>query len=197
MTALHIGTRSDRAAVPPIVVAVPARDGLLTVTCPHCMEAFFAMHATDAAHAITLAQALEAVQEAHAQDIVVVERREPGMKPPIVPTPTPVTDRREYATARQSRATAHETTARQTRTRTPDPIVAMGRAPFRYKVLDRRRHPNLTPSRAKVYNVVAKYPDGLLARDIIKKARVSHGTVQQTLNWLRSHKLVKGEPESE
>lgn len=196
MTALHIGTRrSDRSTpAPPVVVAVPGGDGVYTVTCPHCVEAFFAVMATDQAHAVTLAQALDVLQDATAQEVRLLDRRHDG------DGHGPATERRHTSLTTAARAVAkdaHAATRTPAKHATPTAVVALGRAPFRYRATDRRRKPELTPSRERVYRVVAKNPNGVLARDIIKRARVSHGTVQQTLNWLRAHKLVIGEPDTE
>lgn len=50
----------------------------------------------------------------------------------------------------------------------------------------------LAPTRAKVYKALkSSGDDGLTARQLKSVCRLPHGSVQQTLNWLRTHKLVK------
>jgi hypothetical protein len=61
---------------------------------------------------------------------------------------------------------------------------------YRYKVADRRLRPELSPTRTKVYETLLAHPEGLVSRQLMTKARLVHGSVQQTLNWLREHKLV-------
>lgn len=48
----------------------------------------------------------------------------------------------------------------------------------------------LSPVRTKVLAAIHENTrTGLLAKDIMKKAKLPHGSVQQTLNWLRNHKV--------
>ena len=59
---------------------------------------------------------------------------------------------------------------------------------------DGRRVPVLSATRRLVYNTIASTQDGLLAREVGVKAGIGHGTVQQTLHYLRDKGLVKAEP---
>lgn len=74
----------------------------------------------------------------------------------------------------------------------PTPIE-IDRARFRYIPTDARRKPALSATRASVYESIraSKNPLGLLARDILAETKLTHGSVQQTLNWLRGQKLIK------
>lgn len=50
---------------------------------------------------------------------------------------------------------------------------------------------DLAPKQKRVLKVLhANYRTGLVARDIMRKARLPHGSVQSTLNWLRAHNYV-------
>lgn len=72
----------------------------------------------------------------------------------------------------------------------PRPVVSRPR--FRYQVVDRRRtYPELSARRAQVYNALLKSPNGLVYKDLKTRTHLVHGTIQQTLNWLRNAKLVK------
>lgn len=64
---------------------------------------------------------------------------------------------------------------------------------FVYHCADRRTRPALTPVRGKVYDALKASPKGLVYSDIRKKTKLVHGSVQQTLNWLRNHKYVVAE----
>lgn len=68
---------------------------------------------------------------------------------------------------------------------------------FRYFAVDRRKHPkDLSDARAKVYRYVEKSGGkGIIARELVAKG-IPHGTVQQTLNWLRHNELVRSEEEA-
>ncbi len=74
------------------------------------------------------------------------------------------------------------------------------KAHLKYYPADRRVKPEslekfgMSPTRLKVYKVIYRNAKrGLLARDIMTKTELPHGSVQQTLHWLREHKMVKGE----
>jgi hypothetical protein len=45
-------------------------------------------------------------------------------------------------------------------------------------------------AKEKVVQTLLKAPDGALARDIIEKTGLPHGSVQQALGWLRDHDYV-------
>lgn len=64
---------------------------------------------------------------------------------------------------------------------------------FVYHCADRRVRPALTPVRGKVYDALKASPKGLVYSDLRKKTKLVHGSVQQTLNWLRNHKYVVAE----
>lgn len=73
------------------------------------------------------------------------------------------------------------------------------RARLKYAVADRRLTPEraktygMSDTRLKVYRTLYGAKQGLLARDLMAKTKLPHGSIQQTLNWLRGHKLVNGE----
>lgn len=83
-------------------------------------------------------------------------------------------------------ATQHAQDARQ----------RVDRARLKYLVADKRLTPQraetfgMSRTRLKVYKVIYKHKTGLLARDLMKQTGLPHGSIQQTLNWLRGHKLV-------
>lgn len=91
--------------------------------------------------------------------------------------------------SRMPLATAHTTQAR----------TNIERARLRYTVADKRLTPKraevfgMSKTRLKVYKALYSHKKGLLARDVMEQAKLPHGSVQQTLNWLRSHKLVAAE----
>lgn len=84
----------------------------------------------------------------------------------------------------------------------PEPSQPPPRPRFRYTAADRRRTPEnaafygLSPTRQKVYKAVWGAKRGLLAKDIMQKCKLPHGSVQQTLHWLREHKMIEHEEES-
>lgn len=76
------------------------------------------------------------------------------------------------------------------------PFAGMAQPRFRYtSALHHRTNIaklDLSPTRTKVLQTIHESGKaGLLARDIIRKAGLPHGSVQQTLNWLRNHKQVR------
>lgn len=84
---------------------------------------------------------------------------------------------------------------RETAPRT-SPLAGVAQPRFRYtSALHHRTNIaklDLSPTRAKVLQTIHDSGKaGLLSRDIIKKAGLPHGSVQQTLNWLRNHKQVR------
>lgn len=70
---------------------------------------------------------------------------------------------------------------------------AVIRPRFRYSVADRRKHPELSATREKVYRALLAAPQGLVYRDLKARTKLVHGSVQQTLNWLRNAGLVAAE----
>lgn len=55
---------------------------------------------------------------------------------------------------------------------------------------------HLTPTRMRALKVIHDAGKaGLLARDIVKRSKLPHGSVQQTLHWLREQQLVNAEKE--
>lgn len=72
--------------------------------------------------------------------------------------------------------------------RSASPIA---RPRYRYYATERRVRPVLSDVRAKVYDTLRAHPDGMLSRELIKKTKLVHGSIQQTLNWLRSAKMVR------
>lgn len=94
----------------------------------------------------------------------------------------PVTEPTPAATRRREDTTPVRTLrARVTRPR------------FVYHCADRRVRPALTPVRGKVYDALRATPKGLVYSQLRKKTKLVHGSVQQTLNWLRNHKYVVAE----
>lgn len=74
------------------------------------------------------------------------------------------------------------------------------RPKFCYHAKDKRMTPEnaakygLSTTRLKVYKAIySGSKKGLLAKDIMKRCNLPHGSVQQTLNWLRNHRLVSHE----
>lgn len=101
---------------------------------------------------------------------------------------------REHSDANGSRAIAHETaTAPVSETDTSRPRR------LRYtSTVDGRRNIDklpLSPTRRKVLKAVHRVgKDGILAKQVLARTKLPHGSVQQTLNWLRNHKFVHAEP---
>lgn len=79
----------------------------------------------------------------------------------------------------------------KTPVRTLRSATPIARPRYRYYVVDRRVRPVLSDVRGKVYDTLRAQPDGMLSRELIKKTKLVHGSVQQTLNWLRSAKMVR------
>lgn len=79
--------------------------------------------------------------------------------------------------------------------------AALDRARMFYRPADKRLTPEkakaygMSATRLKVYRTVYMHANKgqVLARDVMTKTKLPHGSVQQTLNWLRSQRLVKGE----
>lgn len=73
------------------------------------------------------------------------------------------------------------------------------RPKFCYHAKDKRMTPDtagrygLSPTRLRVYRAIYGAKKGLLAKDIMTKLKMPHGSVQQTLNWLRNQRLVSHE----
>jgi hypothetical protein len=90
------------------------------------------------------------------------------------------------------------------RSRAPRSVVASvarGAARFRYfSTLHHRTKVeglNLSAVREKVLIAIqASGKRGVIARDLRRQTRLPHGSVQQTLNWLREHKLVEAKEEA-
>lgn len=84
--------------------------------------------------------------------------------------------------------TAHAADARQ----------KIDKARLRYAVADKRLTParaktfGMSTTRLKVYKSIYKCKTGCLARDLMVQTKLPHGSIQQTLNWLRNQKLVVG-----
>lgn len=78
----------------------------------------------------------------------------------------------------------------------PGGPVSVGRPSFLYTVKDRRlsleqaKRYGLSPTRLKVLQAVYNAKKGLQAREIMTKCRLPHGSVQQTLHWLREHQMI-------
>lgn len=77
---------------------------------------------------------------------------------------------------------------------------ASARPTFLYTVKDRRlslesaKRYGLSPTRLKVLQAVYKAKKGLKAADIMARCKLPHGSVQQTLHWLRTHEMIDGHP---
>lgn len=82
------------------------------------------------------------------------------------------------------------------------PVQPVEREQYRYSARDRRMTPEqaekygMSATRLKVFRAIYKSKSGLLARDIMKQCKLPHGSVQQTLNWLRNHRFVTHSVES-
>lgn len=51
---------------------------------------------------------------------------------------------------------------------------------------------DLTPTRAKVLAAIhASGKTGVLAKQVMKRTKLPHGSIQQTLHWLRQHDMVE------
>lgn len=78
-------------------------------------------------------------------------------------------------------------------------VQATVRPKFCYHAKDKRMTPDtagrygLSPTRLRVYRAIYGAKKGLLAKDIMTKLKMPHGSVQQTLNWLRNQRLVSHE----
>lgn len=72
----------------------------------------------------------------------------------------------------------------------------VGRPTFLYTVKDHRlsleqaKRYGLSPTRLKVLQAVYKAKKGLKAADIMARCKLPHGSVQQTLHWLREHQMI-------
>lgn len=96
-------------------------------------------------------------------------------------------------TVRSTAQVARPATTTAAPVRTVRSQVGVARPRFRYVCVDRRARPVLSEVRAKVYDTLRKHPEGLLSRDLIKRTKLVHGSIQQTLNWLRTKKYVRAE----
>lgn len=72
---------------------------------------------------------------------------------------------------------------------------------FVYRVTDKAMTPEkverfFSEQRLKVYEEVYLSRTGILAKELITKTKLPHGTVQQILSWLRSRKFVEATPEA-
>lgn len=91
-------------------------------------------------------------------------------------------------------ATAHDL-ATSTHTQDRGFVRARYHSTLHHRAKPEKLH--LTPVRTKVLRAVHEHSkEGLLARDIIKRTKLPHGSVQQTLNWLRHHNLVTAEEDA-
>lgn len=85
---------------------------------------------------------------------------------------------------------------------TPAPPRSILRPKHRYRIVDRHRTPTeakrygFSEPRLKVYQAIWDAPGGILAKDIMDKTGIAHGSVQQILHWLKSRKFISGEPEA-
>lgn len=94
---------------------------------------------------------------------------------------------------------AKRTNGHGTANETPQTVTSTpGMAQPRFRYISTLHHRakveklNLSPVRTKVLETIHDAsPAGVLSRDIITRAKLPHGSVQQTLHWLRAHKLVK------
>ena len=93
-----------------------------------------------------------------------------------------------------ARASANESVQTIEPTRTETPITSRPR--FRYYAADRRKNPDvLSPTRRKIYTVITRaHKSGVVAQDLLKRG-FPHGTIQQTLHWLRQEGWVVHEEE--
>lgn len=71
--------------------------------------------------------------------------------------------------------------------RSAEPVI---RPRYVYAVKDRRVRPELSPIRARVYDALRAAPSGLVSAELKFRTKLVHGSIQQTLNWLRAKKLV-------
>lgn len=82
----------------------------------------------------------------------------------------------------------------------PKPIL---KPKFLYRVNDRQRTPaqaklfGFSEQRLSVYNAIYNSPHGIHSKDLMDVTGLTHGTVQQILNWLRKQNMISGEPETE
>lgn len=81
-----------------------------------------------------------------------------------------------------------------------EPGALVGRPSFLYTVKDRRlsleqaKRYGLSPTRLKVLRAILEAKKGLQARQIMTRCKLPHGSVQQTLHWLRQHEMVDAAP---
>lgn len=116
---------------------------------------------------------------------IILTPKKPGAKIGLYKGP----DRRGKLSKKETRdKAAHILTAQAT-----------VRPKFCYHAKDKRMTPDtagrygLSPTRLRVYRAIYGAKKGLLAKDIMTKLKMPHGSVQQTLNWLRNQRLVSHE----
>lgn len=118
--------------------------------------------------------------------LVPVDRKETRGK--VGATPAPAVS--------HERTTSAKTGGTSSNNGTEPAIVARGFVRARYftKVHHKSNLEKLplSPTRLKALKAVHEAGKaGLRAKDIMKRAKLPHGSVQQTMNWLRAHQLVE------
>ena len=183
-----------------ISVGVPETAHSVSTICPSCRTSHSVLLATSEAEAdamrITLQRAA-GIDVATGKATYATETRKVGRPRKVAPVVE--SSRKRTVKARQTQAHDMQTltpTARAVRFKTPVVPPHMLRPRFRYYAVDRRKNPDvLSPTRARIYKAVANAAArGVIEADLLKKGFV-HGTIQQTMHWLRENGWVKTEKE--
>ena len=157
-----------------ITVAVSESGRPVRTTCPHCHKNHGLLLAATpeegAAMTATLAKldGYSTVSYGTRKARRVVETRQSTVKRPRVAS-------NDVATVERPPVAAHTLRPR-----------------FRYFAVDRRRtSASISPSRKRIYDYIAKTAQkGMVEADLLKKG-IPHGTIQQTVHWLREQGWVR------
>jgi uncharacterized Zn finger protein (UPF0148 family) len=171
-----------------VSVGVPQSAHSVATTCPHCQQAHTVVLAESADDAALITSAMSRLLTIATETMTDAPRVSPGRRPRLASILEEV---------KEMRGTTHKRAVVHSNERASKGAVAnvppyMLRPRYRYYAVDRRRHPQLSDSRQRVYAAIEKAGNtGITAKEIQKVAKATHGTVQQVLNYLRAQELVR------
>ena len=166
-----------------VTVAVPEEGRMLRTTCPHCKQD----HGIVLAHSPQEKDALTtALETLGGYNTATYGKRKGRPRKPVETRQSSVKGQRVSS---NELATVERTV----------PYVAPHtlRPRFRYFAADRRKNPDaISPTRRRIYTLIAKSKgSGVIEADLLKRG-IPHGTIQQTIHWLRENGWVKYEQET-
>lgn len=174
-----------------ISVGIPDSSHTVRTVCPHCSQAHSVLLAASETEGSVMIEALKKIASVSTADATY---RTQTRKPATTAKGRP---RKEVksVTTRTTRAAANEL-AVALRTASAPPVAPhLLRPRFRYYAADRRKSPNvLSDTRRRIYAHVARSDNGVIEADLLKKG-FTHGTIQQTMHWLRENNWVRYEQE--